>query len=129
MMPTRRFHVFSGEELIGYSDLEGQDPSMGVALGRFVPSEAYKKVAPVFRMWARATASTPPHDEALLAEYYRQRDLLRLSVRASSGEVVNAVRVHIADYSEDLGDEGLEITAWVSQWPDFERLLRPPAQT
>jgi hypothetical protein len=122
----KRFQVFSGEKLIGYSDLEGQDPSMGVALGRFLPSDGYPEVAPVFRTWVRAMAPQPqgrPHDEELLAAYFRQRDALSLSVRTSSGEVVGTEWIHIADYSDDLGDDGYDLSICLDQRSVFERLF------
>ncbi|BDG05720.1 hypothetical protein [Anaeromyxobacter oryzae] len=52
-----------------------------------------------------------------------------LSVKTSSGEAANTECVHITDYSENLGEEGLEVTAWLSQWSDFERLVPEPGQT
>jgi hypothetical protein len=41
-----RFEVYSHSELIGWSELEHRDPSMGVAFGRFVPTPAYSKCQP-----------------------------------------------------------------------------------
>lgn len=122
----KRFLVFSGEKVIGSSDLAGQDPSMGVALGRFAPGEGYPDVAHVFRTWARATAPQlegRPPDEDLLAAYYRQRDALSLSVRTSSGEVVHTEWIHVTDYSDDLGEDGYELSICLSQRSVFERLF------
>lgn len=122
----KRFHVFSGEKLIGYSDLEGQDASMGVALGRFLPSDEYSEVASVFRTWVRATAPQlegRPHDEELLAVYCRQRDALSLSVRTSSGEVIRTEWIHITDYSDDLGEDGYELSVCLNERSVFERLF------
>jgi hypothetical protein len=41
-----RFEVKLGNEIIGFSELEGGDPPMGVASGRFVPTPAYTSIQP-----------------------------------------------------------------------------------
>ena len=39
-----RFSVKLGTDIIGFSELEGGDPPMGVAHGRFMPTSAYGSV-------------------------------------------------------------------------------------
>jgi hypothetical protein len=42
-----RFHIYFGEHLVGTSDLEFGDPPMGVAFGRFEPTDGYEKISGV----------------------------------------------------------------------------------
>src|SRR5438552_13686436 len=44
-----RFDVYSGEELIGWSELPVADPPMGVAQGELFPTPAYERVRPIVR--------------------------------------------------------------------------------
>ena len=121
-----RFLVYSGEKVIGTSDLEAEDRSMAVAAGRFTPAEAYAAAGPVFRTWVRAMAPTlhgRAADTDLVASYFRQRDALSLSVRTPSGEVVATEWVHVDDYSEDLGADGYQLSIAVSDRSAFERLF------
>jgi len=39
-----KFEVKLGDKVIGYSDLEGGDPPMGVASGRFMPTSEYASI-------------------------------------------------------------------------------------
>ncbi|WNG36860.1 hypothetical protein F0U61_26695 [Archangium violaceum] len=121
-----RFEILSRGQVIGVSDLETGDPSMGVALGRFHPSPLYETVRPVFMLYRRATdpqAEGRSADEALLTRYYQERDALGLSVRSASGESVGTQWVHIDDYSDDLGMEGLEVSIAVDDSKTHERFF------
>lgn len=114
-----KFRILSGDTIIGESDFTGLDPSMGVALGVFVPSPDYKNVQPVFRLYVEAEAGRTDLDEARFEEYYRARDALDLSVINAAGERVPNTCVHITDFSEDLGE--MEVTVYVADSPTFER--------
>jgi hypothetical protein len=48
---------------------------------------------------------------------------LSLSVKATSGEVVGTAWIHITDYSDDLGDDGYELSICLDQRSVFERLF------
>jgi hypothetical protein len=39
-----RFIVKVGDEMVGFSELEGGDPPMGTACGKFVPTERYASI-------------------------------------------------------------------------------------
>ncbi|MBE5314752.1 MAG: hypothetical protein H4O13_05040 [Xanthomonadales bacterium] len=76
----RKFMFLDGGKEIGWSELELGDPPMGVALGRFHPSEHY----------------SPPHTA--------------IEVRTPSGlEVKASGGVCILDDSAALGPEAIEV--------------------
>jgi hypothetical protein len=88
-----RFEVKLGDEIIGFSELEGGDPPMGVASGRFWPTAAYAAIqAPCIR-----------HRDSWLA-------LPELTVRLPGGAPIEcAGGVQIIDFSPELGAPGIEI--------------------
>ena len=75
------FKVYINDVFIGYSSLESGDPPMGVAIGKFVPSENFTKFDDLAirenadtRSWNNATVKTPDgetlvSDGVSLAEY------------------------------------------------------------
>jgi hypothetical protein len=78
-----RFEVLAGEVVIGYSDLEGGDPPMGVAFGSFQPTAEYASIR-----------------HLVLGSGGRLVEELNLSVRVRSGRTVHAEGgVVIEDYS------------------------------
>jgi hypothetical protein len=77
-----KYEVFSGDVMIGWSELEAGDPPMGVAFGVFHPSDSY-----------------------------RAREAQGLRVRPEGCAFFEPVAgVHIEDYSADLGADGMEIS-------------------
>lgn len=101
------FSVYAKGSLIGSTNLEFGDPPMGVALGRFFPLVAYAVVQ-------AEVVSARCGDQAALA----------LSVATPDGRKIVCVGVHIADYSADLGDDGMEISVLGIEWPPYEELFR-----
>ncbi len=85
-----QFGVYSGDTLIGRSELESGDP-LGVAFGRFIPDTEYQRI-----------------QADVGAELLRQGNL---SVRTIAGLVLHAASVvHIADHSAECGLEGSEVS-------------------
>jgi hypothetical protein len=106
-MKLPRFEVLSGSTVIGHSELEGGDPPMGVALGRFLPLPAYASVQP-------AVLAAPEGSQAHLA----------LSVRMAGGPVLPSVGgVQLLDYSADLGLEGMEVYVLGIAYPLYDQLF------
>jgi hypothetical protein len=102
-----RFEVYSGDTLIGWSELESGDPPMGVAFGRFMPGPEYQRIQP------RVVAG--PHQH--------QSDLA-LSVRTLAGSVLLATGgVHITDHSAELGPEGIEVSVLGMIEPSYETVF------
>jgi len=114
-----RFQIHSGETVIGSSDLDSLDPPMGTASGDFLPSAEYRRVQPVFRLFAEATRKAivngVSQDSGALERYHRERDGLDLTVRLPGGEVVPTQFVHIEDFSVELGEVGVTIAVPDSQ--------------
>ena len=82
-----RFVIVAGPTVIGWSELELGDAPMGVAFGRFYPSDGYVSsihTAPGVALQARPEEST-------------------LFLEASGG-------AYIADYSRDLGPDAIEVS-------------------
>ncbi|HEX7687942.1 MAG TPA: hypothetical protein VF453_09555 [Burkholderiaceae bacterium] len=84
-----RFAVFSGDTLVGHSALEFGDPPMGVAFGKFIPTEGYRLIQDECRMIHT--------DQAALA----------LTARTSAGDKLPCSGVSVLDYAAhaDVGDE------------------------
>lgn len=102
-----RFHIYSGEQVIGWSELELGDPPMGVAFGKFIPAPAYASIQ------ARVVSLTGKDQAGLV-----------LSARLASGEPLEAVGgVCIADYSGEAGEDGLEVSVLGISHPAYEHLF------
>jgi len=88
-----RFEVKFGDEIIGFSELEGGDPPMGVASGRFVQTPAYASVQEYCVKHRDHWVSSPA-----------------LTVCLSGGTPIECSGgVQIIDFSPELGSAGIEI--------------------
>jgi hypothetical protein len=88
-----RFEVKLGNEILGFSELEGGDPPMGVASGRFVPTAAYASIQPFCIKHREHWVSIPA-----------------LTVCVASGVLIECSGgVQIIDFSPELGEAGIEI--------------------
>jgi hypothetical protein len=115
----KRFSVVHKGDVIGTSDLEGRDPGMGVANGRFVPTPAYESVRDVFETFAEAI---DPVNADVLQHYFAQRDSLGLELRCD-GAVVPTRTIHIADFSRDAGDDAYELEVTMRNAEEYERFF------
>jgi hypothetical protein len=80
---------------------------MGVAEGKFLPSPAYARIQP-----------------AVLAARESSQAQLSLTVRLIGGQVLPAQGgVHILDYSDELGADGLEVSVLGIGYPLYEELF------
>ena len=96
-----RYAIRSRGGVIGYSDLEHDDLSMGVVFGAFRPTPAYAAVRHVFRLFA----------EDRLDEYYAARDRLGLELVDARGRVVPTETIHIEDFTDESGAAALRAEA------------------
>ena len=97
--------------VVGWSDLEEIEPSVGRAHGPFRAGVGYELVEPVFRLFAEAVPRSTPRerDEAKLQRYYRSRDALPLELFDATGRRIPTSAIHIADYASQNGNvEGEE---------------------
>src|SRR5690348_11930019 len=91
-----RYRVMHAGQPMGETRLEGRDPAMCVAFGAFSPLPAYEVVRPTFRIFAEATDGERT-DDTRLAQYYRARDALDLSLVAEDGAIIPTDWIHIID--------------------------------
>jgi hypothetical protein len=120
-----QFNLLANGELIGYSDLEGADPSMGVRIGRFVPNENYSKYQSLFREHSEIRTGMQVEKE-LPDEYKRLRaqlDSLHLWIETSNGEKVGTAHIDLEDFSEELRAEGYELSLVVDDRSTYERFF------
>jgi hypothetical protein len=106
--------------IVGHSELERRDESLGRAWGRFRPGLGYELVQPIFRLFSEAVPMPggEPRDQDKLARYHSARDKLGLALVDASGRSISTSAIHIADYTEERGREALELDVLVSD-PDF----------
>ncbi|MFK4135294.1 hypothetical protein ACI2KR_23890 [Pseudomonas luteola] len=99
----RRFKVFCGSTLIGWSDLEAGDPSMGVAFGQFIPTSAYADFQglPIESQSHTSLSITTAENTP---------------IEASGG-------IHIEDLLSQLGEQAIEITALGIESTAYESLF------
>ena len=107
--------------VVGYSDLEDLEPSLGRARGRFRPGVGYDLVQPVFQLFAEAVPAPGAQvtDEAKLDRYHRARDALGLSLEDDTGRSIRTSAIHISDYSERRGGS-IELEVLISD-PEYWR--------
>jgi hypothetical protein len=106
-----RFGIYSGSTIIGYSELEGGDPPMGCAAGRFLPLPSYSSVKDACRIDTDSANVT-------------SQEHLVLSVRLLGGDVVPAQGgVRILDYSDDLDGGAIEVHVDGIPYPLYEELF------
>lgn len=88
--------------IIGHSELEEAEPSLGRAWGAFRPGFGYDLVQPVFRLFTEAVPMRggEPRDTEKLARYHAARDQLGLSLVDAGGNVIATSTIHIADYAD-----------------------------
>ena len=120
-----RFKLLANDELIGHSQLEGADPSMGMRSGKFVPNEQYSKYQNIFREHSQIRTGmridVEPPDE-----YKRLRgqlDSLNLRIETSDGEEVGANFIDLEDFSEELGEDGYELSMAVDDRGTYEKFF------
>ncbi|MDB4915460.1 MAG: hypothetical protein JWM95_3104 [Gemmatimonadetes bacterium] len=87
--------------IIGYSELEESDASLGRAWGPFRPGPGYELVQPVFQLFREAVPMRggEPRDNDKLDRYHAARDTMGLSLVDDQGKVIRTSVIHIADYS------------------------------
>ncbi len=110
-----RHTVKMRDVIVGHSELEGRDPSLHRAWGRFRPGFGYELVQPVFRLFSEAVPMPggEPRDRDKLARYHAARDKLGLELVGVDGRRIETSAIHIADYTVERGEEALELEVLV----------------
>lgn len=112
--------MYAGQPL-GVTQLEGRDPQKSMAYGTFLPLAAYDHVRPIFWLFAQAlrgNGRTP--DNALLAQYYRSRDALHLTLESERGVVIPTVAIQIIDMRGVWDSDGCAIEVWMADSAFFD---------
>ncbi|HEY1398977.1 hypothetical protein [Roseateles sp.] len=103
---AQRFDVLWESLVVGSTELESGDPPMGVAFGRFHPSDSYVLI----------------RERCLLDAGIQAQ--LRLSIRHRDGRVIECLGgVHIQDASTELGPHEIEVTALGIGYPLYKELF------
>lgn len=86
--------------IIGHSDLEQTDASVGRAWGVFRPGFGYDLVQPIFQLFSEAVPvrGGEVRDPGKLERYLAARDRLGLSLVNGEGEPIASSAIHIAEH-------------------------------
>ena len=98
------YRILCNGTLIGYSDLEGEDPGMAVAYGRFVPTPGYELFRSTFRLRTEAEAETGARAPGKLEEYRQQISALSLTLQTASGVSLSTGWIEVRDLSAEAGE-------------------------
>ena len=108
-----RFEVKLGNEIIGFSELEGGDAPMGIAGGRFWPTSAYSSIQPY-----------------CIEHRDRWLSISELTVNVAGGTPIECCGgVQITDFSPELGEAGIEIYLNGISYPLYKELFPHHVQT
>lgn len=100
-----KFAVYSGNVLVGYSELESGDAPMGVAFGVFEPLSAYSKIQ---------TECSLNHID---------QSHLQLSIQTEAGVAIPCDGVGILDSSAESDPSDIEVNILGIPYPLYEELF------
>lgn len=108
--------------VVGWSDLEVAEPTLGRARGKFRPGVGYDLVQPVFQLFVQAvpTPGGDAIDPEKLERYHRSRDALGLSLEDDTGRSIRTSAIHIVDYGGEKGT-ALELEVLISDRDYWKR--------
>jgi hypothetical protein len=114
------FEVRCGSIVLGHSELEDIDESMGVRSGPFRPAPGYEQFRPIFRRFANAVGLTSrePANADPIARYYQERDSLGLRLFDSTGQEVPTATIHLHDYSVEAGPDAYLLEIYLPTPPE-----------
>ena len=107
------FCIFHGDVLIGQSKLEFGDPPMGVAFGRFEPTNAFASLR---------NAMQPVRDDAG-QEPPERRYLTGLCAKTADGIVLVCLHVEVCEYGEADNPLEREVACLGIEYPLYEELF------
>jgi hypothetical protein len=130
-----KYNLYSDDELLGYSMLEGHDSSMGIRGGKFYPSENYLKVEHIFRKLFKtmfddyeARRISGNYDSldipsSQVKELLAQVDALKLRIETEDGQRVGTFRINVEDYSDVLDKEERQLEIIVDDRKTYEEFF------
>ncbi|RYX86691.1 hypothetical protein EON83_00490 [bacterium] len=96
-------------EVVGASDLPYLDDGMGIATGLFLPNERYIDIQPTILAHMLADGSLGNDDPVALERTRENIKNLDMTIQSAEGEHLESELIFIADFSEELEKDGLEI--------------------
>ena len=109
MTANLRYRILCDGEIIGSSDLDERDASLGTAGGRFVPTAAYERVRPVFQLFIAARADGESEaDAAKLEAYETARAALVLTLQDEGGKDLATSGIAVLDFAAELRPDASE---------------------
>jgi hypothetical protein len=105
------YRILINDKEIGYSELEGRDYGMGIFYGNFTPTPGYENFRSIFRLYIEAMILRDNHQpyEEKLNEFYKKRELLRVTVEEEGGKTIPVVAVTIVDVFVEFGYYDVEV--------------------
>jgi hypothetical protein len=101
-----RFLLFAGEDLVGWSALEGADPPMGCVNGIFYPNGNYQKIKEVICEYSLCCALGLQVSKEEYERSWAKVEALGLVVKPEEGPPFEPIGgVSLIDYAEELGDK------------------------
>ena len=105
--------IFYGDVLIGRSELESGDPPMGVAFGRFLPTDAFSPLRLAMKS-ARDSDGKERRDA---------RHFAGVHARTADGVALVCSHVEVSEYGEADNPLGWEVVCLGIEQPSYEELF------
>ena len=102
----RRFAIYAGDTLIGWSDLEAIDRSMATAFGVLSTEAGYERVR-----------------DGIISLRDGDQSVVGLNARIGGDQPLVCEFVHIADYSDEITDGGVEVSVHGITDPGIDALF------
>jgi hypothetical protein len=100
-----KFYIYSNDELVGWTELQITDNSMGVARGVFHLETAYPKIHPVAQEFFDFLISPPitdPHSDEKWNQYSEKFDSLNIKIVDTDGNAIDPVYCfYTAEFSSE----------------------------
>jgi len=94
-----KYTIYYSQIIIGSTNLEHTDKSMGIAHGIFTPTKEYENIQNIFKLFA----------EKKHEEYYKKRDALKLELHDENNHLIQTECIHIEDYSSLIPNDPLRV--------------------
>jgi hypothetical protein len=107
------FYIFHGNVLIGQSELEAGDPPMGVAFGRFEPTDDF----------ATLRGAMKPALDGYGKEQRNTRCIAGLSAKTADGLTIDCPNVEVFEYGEFDNPLELEVFCTFIGYPLYKQLF------
>jgi hypothetical protein len=134
-LSNMKYNLFSNNGLLGYSQLESADSSMGIRSGKFYPSKSYFKFDHIFRALSKTSYEeweerrvtgnfeTLDNPSSRLKELWTQIAALNLYIETEDGHKIGTSKISLEDYSDTLGEDARELSIVVDEHKTYEEFF------